>query len=99
MDALEPMAFTRFSLPNGHKSDEIIDVPAATARLARIITAKGFRFEVELLTTGEVHMDCCDNERQLWSIVRENGPGMRLAVQELVEMSYRELVRENVHAD
>jgi hypothetical protein len=93
------MIFTRYELPDGRKSDEIIDVSPATERLAAQLMQKGFRFEVELLRTGEVHLDCCNNERQLWNIVRPNGPGMRLAVEELVEKSYLELVRENVNAD
>lgn len=87
------MIFTQFHLPFGRSTDEQIDVSPATERIASILLQRGYRFEIELLRTGEVHLDCCNNEHQLWNIIRPNGPGMREAVEQLVAQAYAELMR------
>lgn len=82
------MTFTRYHLPNGRKTEEQIEVSKDAEILAAALMKRGFRFEVEILRTGEIHMDCCDNERQLANVVRANGPGMKQAAEKLVVEAY-----------
>jgi hypothetical protein len=93
------MTFIQYLLPDGRQRVGSIDVSEETERLAAEIKAEGFRFESEILRTGKIHLDCCDNERSLWNIVRPNGPGMRDAVEELVIKAYREMQGRKVDVD
>lgn len=82
------MIFTQFHLPDGRRTEERIEVSKDAEKLAAVLMQRGFRFEAEVLRGGEVHLDCCDDERQLANVVRPNGPGMKEAVEKLVVEAY-----------
>lgn len=85
------MTFVQFLLPNGRQRQNSIEVSPEAEVMAREVQAAGFRFEIELLATGDVSAECCDDVRELAGFVRENGPGMREAVEKLVHEAHGQL--------
>lgn len=61
-----------------------IDRPDHVADKAKQIIAAGYRFECEILTTGEVSLTITDDEADHAIEVVPNGPGMGEAVDRLV---------------
>lgn len=53
------VAFTQFLLPYGRRRANSIDMPADVEALATELRYAGYRFECEILRTGEVYFDCC----------------------------------------
>lgn len=49
--------FTQFLMPDGRRRSITIDRPAPIEDLAKQIIAAGFRFEIEMLQTGQVSME------------------------------------------
>jgi hypothetical protein len=79
------ITFTEFVLPHGRTREQYIEVAADVADKARTIVARGFRFECELLRTGQVSLTITDPEEGDADIrVVPNGPGVRDAVEDLV---------------
>ena len=76
---------TQFMRPDGRQVPVTIEVAQDVADKARTIIARGFRFECECLSTGQVSMTITDPEKGDLDIrVRENGPGIREAVEDMV---------------
>lgn len=48
---------TEFVLPNGRKRRVFIELNERVRRYAEALIERGYRFEIELLRTGMVHMD------------------------------------------
>lgn len=77
--------FTQFMRPHGRPNPVSIEVDPLVAAKARTIVARGFAFECEVLTTGEVSLTITDPEEGDLDIrVVTNGPGVREAVEDLV---------------
>lgn len=84
-DAMPTIPFTEFVLPHGRTREQWIEVDPSVADKARTIIARGFRFECELLRTGQVSLTITDPEDGDADIrVVPNGPGVREAVEDLV---------------
>lgn len=49
--------FTQYFRPDGRKQQITIDRPVEIEELARRLIVCGYRFEIEVLTTGEVSME------------------------------------------
>jgi hypothetical protein len=79
------ITFTQFVLPRGDRRYVSIEVAPDVASKADTIVARGFRFECELLRTGQVSLTITDPEEGDADIrVVPNGPGVRDAVEDLV---------------
>ncbi len=77
--------FTQYLLPNGRKIETGIFRPDEIYEKAMDIIDAGFRFEAEILRTGEVSITITDNDDVDVDIeVVENGPDVLLAVDQLV---------------
>ena len=80
--------FTQYIRPDGRKKATAFEVTGATAVVARELIGKGCRFEVEVLSTGEVSMtsthDDSPDGRDLAIEVCENGPAIDDAIIRLV---------------
>lgn len=87
--------FTRYHLPNGRRSRTSIDRPHTVERWAEAVTDAGWRFEVEVLTTGEVSLTVHDpdTEEDVAIEVVPNGEGVGAAVDRLVSSAYA-MIRE-----
>lgn len=68
--------FTQYMLPNGRQRRYVIDMPEPVEEAARVLIAKGYHFDIEILTTGMVSMTCekgeectaieiCSNDEQV----------------------------------
>lgn len=84
--------FTQYMRPDGRSlerlfgrtKDVTIDRPDHVADKAQQIIAAGYRFECEILSTGEVSLTITDDEADHAIEVVPNGPGMGEAVDRLV---------------
>ena len=83
--------FIQYLRPTGRPVAVSIVRPADIAAMAATILARGFRFECECLTTGEVSLtvtdDVCDRDIE----VVANGPDVPDAVDALIERFHRKL--------
>jgi len=83
--------FNQYMPPNGRRvvveSSEVTDTIKAKADA---LIAKGYRFESEILTTGEVFMDVMDasRENEIANELSPNGPEVIVAVNRLVTNAY-----------
>ena len=85
------IAFTQYLRPFGRRQSVSIDVPAEVEALASRLIAAGYVFEVEVLRTGHVSMDCSrpgDDEPVAHEVV-ENGQNVPNAVARLVHDAAR----------
>ena len=73
-------------MPSGHTESVEINRPEAIEIKARQIIASGFRFEIEMLKTGEVSMTITNDEDGdvAIEIVLFNGPGIPAAVDRMI---------------
>lgn len=78
--------FTQYLLPHGRRTTTEIERGAEVEAKAREIIAAGYRFECEILTTGEVSLTIHDAEDgiDVDIAVVPNGPGVGEAVDKLV---------------
>ena len=73
--------FTQYLRPNGRRVQATIQVAGEVAEAARAVVARGWRFEVEVLTTREVSLTVVDFEDMTLAIdIVPNGPGVIDAV-------------------
>jgi hypothetical protein len=49
--------FTQFLMPDGRKTTVTIERPREIEEFAKAIMRRGYRFEIEMLSTGEVSME------------------------------------------
>lgn len=79
--------FTQFLMPDGRRTQVTIDRPEAVATLARGLIDQGCRFEIEMLSTGDVSMECLKGERCLSGKLCPNGPLVPKMVDEMIQES------------
>ena len=69
--------FTQFLRPDGRTKTISIDRPDTVAAVARTILDQGYRFECEVLTTGDVSLTITnDDDGDVDVEVTKNGPGL-----------------------
>ena len=83
------IAFTQFLMPDGRKRQMNIDRPPEIELLALELSDAGHRFEIEMLTTGEVSMTVEADGEDGAEIVRShkvcpNGPPVTESVDEMM---------------
>lgn len=76
--------FTQYIMPYGRPQPVSIDRPDEIAAKAKAITDEGYRFECEVLSTGEVSLTVCDDDGDLDIEVVPNGPSVPEAVDRLI---------------
>ena len=83
----------QFMLPDGREREQSVRRPAEIAEKAYGLLAKGYRFEAEILTTGDVHLTLSDpaEEIDLFSELAPNGPEVLTAFDRLVTRAEEEL--------
>lgn len=82
---MQSIPFTQYLLPDGRKRPVEIEVADDVGEIARGLINQGLLFECEVLTTGHVSLTITDPEDGDLDIrVRDNGPGIREAVEEMV---------------
>lgn len=79
------IAFTQFLMPNGRPKQVTINRPDAIATLAKGLIDQGCRFEIEMLPTGEISMECLKGKRILAGELCPNGPQVPLSVDKIIQ--------------
>lgn len=82
--------FTQFLRPNGTPVPVEVDMPEDVEKMAHQLIDSGYKFEIEQLTTGEVHMDCSKPgaEAPIALELCQNGPSVIDAIDRLVRLSH-----------
>lgn len=81
---MKDIPFTRYLPPNGRKTNVSISRPIDIYEKAMKIIDAGYRFEIELLTTGLVSMTISDDEDDHDIEVVSNGPQVPEAVDRMI---------------
>lgn len=76
--------FTQYLKPNGRRADVSIERPAHIASMADRIFDRGYRFECEVLSTGQVSLTIADYEGDHDIELCNNGIEVPAAVDRLV---------------
>lgn len=78
--------FTQYMRPDGHRVPQFIDLDATTEEKSANLIAQGFRFEIEVLTTGEVSMTIVHDDYGCDVAIRvcPNGPQVPAKVAEMI---------------
>jgi hypothetical protein len=87
--------FTQYLLPNGRKIDVSIERPKDIYDKAMDIIKAGYRFEVEMLTNGLIHMTITDDDDDQDGEVVNNGPEVPIAVDRMVTRFHAEKLESN----
>lgn len=84
---LKPIPFTQFMLPNGARRSIEIERPEAITEKAEAIIKAGFRFEVEILSTGHVSLTITGDNIDVAIRVVSNGFAVAVAaaVDDMIE--------------
>lgn len=82
--------FTQFLRPNGEKVYVSIDMPQEIEQMANYLVEKGYKFEMEQLKTGKIHMDCSKEgaEGPVALELCDDGPSLVKCVERLVKESH-----------
>lgn len=89
--------FTQFLMPDGRRDQVTIQRPAEIEEQAHAIIARGFGFEIEILTTGQISMEICSPETAkkdavvLTHEICRNGPEVLESVDKMVREAFRVL--------
>jgi hypothetical protein len=88
---MKDVPFTQYLRPNGRKVDVTIDRPDDIADKAFEIIAKGYRFECEQLTTGDVSFTIAGDDEDVDIELCFNGVEVPAAVDRLIERAHKKL--------
>lgn len=87
--------FTQFLLPYGERRPRTFDASPEVEALADQLIAAGYRFECEILRTGQVNLDCCGpalggdtGDAPLAMEICDNGPPVVGAVERVVREAH-----------
>ena len=82
---MRAIPFTQYIAPTGRPKQVSIEVQDCVADKAETIIKRGFAFECEVLSTGQVSLTVTDpDEGDLDIEVVSNGPGVREAVERMI---------------
>jgi len=90
-----PIPFTQYMRPLGAPKPVTIERPNDIEALAYKVIEKGGKFEIEVLTTGDISMSCAYEEEDVEIIICNNGPEVPEAVDKLVKNSSKILKKDD----
>ena len=86
--------FTQFLLPDGRQKAVTIDRPREVAERVQFMIKMGCRFEIEMLSTGEISLAVEHGDDTYAIEIVPNGPEVPLAVDRIVRDGYAQMQRE-----
>lgn len=96
---MKTIPFTQFMLPDGReqKANFRVTNHQAAAQANEMLESGRYRFECEVLTTGQVSLSCADLEEEddIAIEVVENGPGVVDGVHRMIQAAYQHYLRES----
>lgn len=93
--------FTQYKLPFGRQEEITIDRPEEIETMARDITMRGYKFEIEVLTTGIVSMTVTDPDDDGGDVAMElcqNNEQVLVKVDKLVTNFHQKMFKEDLWA-
>jgi len=78
-------------MPDGRKTPVTIDRPEEISSKAQAIIAAGYRFECEMLTTGEVSFTITDEDADHEIEVCQNGPEVPVKIDAMIVRFHEKL--------
>ena len=81
---MKPVKMIQFLRPNGRQVPVETDLPDNVADRANAIIATGYRFEIEELRTGEIHVTISAGDDDIVGILAPNGPGLHEAIADMI---------------
>ncbi len=90
--------FTEYMLPNGRTRQQIIDRPKEIEERAHRLIQAGVKFEIEVLTTGQISMETIyePKDEPIIGEICSNGPQVPICVDKLVNNTMDILVKKNI---
>lgn len=85
--------FTQYMLPDGRVKKVLICMPDEIESRAKALIGDDCRFEIEMLSSGEISMTCERDDEVLSIEVCQNGPDVLLAVERLIDVAEEQLGR------
>lgn len=83
-DTTGAIRFTEYVLPRGEKRDMHVKRPFAITQKAKHILGLGYKFEAEILTTGQVSLTIAGKNTDVGIEICNNGPEVLDAVDRLI---------------
>lgn len=83
-DTTGAIRFTEYVLPRGEKRDMHVKRPFAITQKAKHILGLGYKFEAEILTTGQVSLTIAGKNTDVGIVICRNGPEVLDAVDRLI---------------
>lgn len=81
---MSDIPFTQYLMPNGRAVPVKIDRPDPVSSKAHAIIARGYSFECEMLTTGEVSFTITTDDGDEEVEICENGPEVLVRIDAMV---------------
>ncbi len=81
--------FTQYLLPDGRRQATSIEMDDSISNAADALIKKGYRFECEILTTGDISITCVDpkDTGDIAIAICENGPEVPATVEKVVRQA------------
>ena len=79
--------FTQYLRPHGRPKEVYIDLPKEFEDMADKLISQGYHFDIEVLTTGQIHMSCENDSLDSPVIVNaicDNGPKVVTCVERII---------------
>lgn len=89
--------FTQFMLPNRRRVQQTIDRSSEVEEKAQKLISEGFAFEIEILRSGIVNMDCTRGDIVLGQELAMNDTDVPIKVDKLVNKAYERLITGEFH--
>jgi len=87
------ITFIQYFKPDGRTRKIDIDRPLDVDRMARDLVRMGYRFEIEILRTGEVHMSVAMGGDDFVSRICENGPMVRDNIDSMIREAHMAITK------
>ena len=94
---MKSISFMQYLKPDGRKRPILIERPDDIVEKSEAITDEGYRFETEILTTGEVSVTIFDPTEEVDVAIEicRNGPGVGEAVDRMINEFTAELAAKH----
>jgi hypothetical protein len=92
-----PLPFTQYMRPDGRRRNIWAPCPEGLEAKASAIMDNDWRFEAEVLTTGDVSLTVSDGSEDVAIEIAPNGPEVPRALARLIETAFTKLSRRFGH--
>jgi hypothetical protein len=84
--------FTQYKMPDGHTVEVVIDRPREVEARAHRLIDMGYKFEIEVLMTGQISMEITLKGEPFMGDICDNGPEVPRCIDNMINESHRALI-------